>query len=72
MRKYPKKLTLCRETILSLNSAELQQAAGQAATTPLCLPPTQNVTCPSFKPCPTKVEQISCLLFCTPSEAHQC
>lgn len=61
MRRYPKKLTLSRETILSLNPAELRQAAGQA-TTPLCLP--QSYTCPSFKICPTQLGQASCVQFC--------
>jgi hypothetical protein len=71
MRKYPKRLTLSRETILSLNPAELRQAAGQA-TTPLCIPPTHVYTCPSFKLCPTQLAQVSCVQFCTPSQVGQC
>ena len=60
MRRYPKKLTLSRETIISLNTAELRQAAG--ATAPLC---PQTYTCPSFKICPTQVGQASCVRFCS-------
>jgi hypothetical protein len=71
MRRYPKKLKLSRETIQRLDPSELQRVAG-AATTPLCLPPTHYSTCPSFKPCPTQVAELSCLEFCTPSEAGQC
>ena len=60
MRKNLKRLTLSRETIRRLQPADLQRAAGQAATTPLCIPPTHISTCPSFKLCPTQVG-LSCV-----------
>ena len=71
MRRKLKRLTVSRETIRRLVPAELHEAAGQA-TTPLCIPPTHVVTCPSFKICPTQLGQVSCVQFCTPSEAGKC
>jgi hypothetical protein len=69
MRRNLKKLTLNRETLRRLVPAELQRVEG-AATAQLCLPPTR-ITCPTFKICPTQFG-LSCVEFCTPSEAGQC